>query len=149
MKKMQKGFTLIELMIVVAIIGIISAFAIPAYSDYTQRTRVAGAVTGITSFKMAVALCAQDLGTLTGCNGGGNEIPADVTAGNDGATISYVDAVTTANGVITVSSTGVQDDGSTNLNVVMTPTIANGVVQWALTGNGCTIAGRSIDCSGS
>ncbi|GAL06496.1 type IV pilin PilA [Photobacterium aphoticum] len=148
-RKLQKGFTLIELMIVVAIIGIISAFAIPAYSDYTQRTRVAGAVTGITAFKTGVALCAQELGTLTGCNGGVSDIPANVAAGSDGGTIAYVDSVGTANGIITVSSTGVQDDGTTNLDVVLTPTINNGVVQWALSGNGCTVAGRSIDCSGN
>ncbi|MBV1840255.1 MULTISPECIES: pilin [Photobacterium] len=146
--KKQNGFTLIELMIVVAIIGIISAFAIPAYSDYTQRTRVAGAVAGVTGFKTAVALCAQDLGTLTGCNGSSNDIPADVGAGNDGATIAFVDGVATADGVITVTSTG-NDGAGTNLVVTLTPTIANGVVDWNLAGTGCTAAGRSIDCSGN
>lgn len=147
-RRKQKGFTLIELMIVVAIVGVLSAFAIPAYSDYTQRTRVAGALAGISGFKTAVALCAQDLGTLTGCNHATNDIPDTIAATDNGATISYIDGVTVANGVITMGTTGVDDAGN-NLALVLTPTIGNGVVQWTLTGTGCTTAGRGIDCSGN
>ncbi|PSW64722.1 peptidase [Photobacterium leiognathi subsp. mandapamensis] len=147
--KKQQGFTLIELMIVVAIIGILSAFAIPAYSDYTQRTRVAGAVSGISGFKTAIALCAQDNGSLATCLGGTNDIPADIPAANAGGTISYVNQLTTAaNGVITLETTGVDTAGA-ELVVTLTPNIANGVIQWDLTGTGCTVAGRSIDCSGN
>src|SRR5262245_32807570 len=55
MKSTQKGFTLIELMIVVAIIGILAAIAIPAYSDYTVRARVSEGVTGASAAKATVA----------------------------------------------------------------------------------------------
>jgi type IV pilus assembly protein PilA len=62
MKTVQKGFTLIELMIVVAIIGILAAIAIPAYQDYTQRAQVGEAMTLVSAAKTAIAEYAQTNG---------------------------------------------------------------------------------------
>ncbi|KJG05396.1 peptidase [Photobacterium angustum] len=146
--KKQQGFTLIELMIVVAIIGIISAFAIPAYSDYTQKTRLAGTVAGITSYKTAVALCGQENGAFTTCNHNTNGIPDTIAANNAGATINYVDALTVASGAINVTSTGVN---SSNAKMVLTftPTLSDGAIRWGITGTGCASATntRGINCN--
>src|SRR5678815_488728 len=64
MKKIQKGFTLIELMIVVAIIGILAAIAIPAYSDYTERAKVSELVTLASACKASVSEYYQAQGTF-------------------------------------------------------------------------------------
>ena len=97
MNATQKGFTLIELMIVVAIIGILAAIAIPAYQDYTQRAQISEGFTMVDGMKTAIAEFAQSNGAFPAA--------ADIAAGVGGpVTGKYGAAVTTADtGVVTVT----------------------------------------------
>ena len=126
MKKVQQGFTLIELMIVVAIIGILAAIALPQYQQYTTKAKFADVISQTESYKTAVALCSQEnAGVLANCNAGSNGIPAVPVASANLA------SMTVAAGVITSTATA----AAGGYTYISTPVVDGGVLKWNTTGS--------------
>jgi len=130
-RSVQKGFTLIELMIVVAIIGILAAVALPAYQDYTVRAKVSELVLAASSARTCVTEAYQ-------AAGGGSVVPADVsTSCSIAATGKVTSASVGSGGVVTVLGSAASSSVGGAVTVVLTPTVQStaNTLTWACSGS--------------
>jgi type IV pilus assembly protein PilA len=156
MKRMQQGFTLIELMIVVAIIGILAAVALPAYQDYTVRAKMSEVLLAMSACRTSITEVYQTGGTPPGVGNWGCE---------SGNTSKYVSSIATdLDGMVTAIVTGISTDVNGSV-VTLVPLIngttaattalnmGQGLFGWRCgsTGDGTTIAPKYLpgSCRGS
>lgn len=129
MKKIQQGFTLIELMIVVAIIGILAAVALPAYQSYMKKAAYSEVIAGAANHKKGVEICYSMNNALTDCDAGTDPVPAAPAANASGA----FNTLTVADGVITITPNAFKGIASTD-TCVLTPNAVAGRLTWAYSG---------------
>lgn len=127
MKHLQQGFTLVELMIVVAIIGILGAVALPAYQDYTVRAKVSELILAASSARTCVTEAAQ--------NEGGT-IPSTVTVDCSIAVVGKVVAASVStDGIVTVAGSAASTSVGQAVTITLTPTMTANTLVWRCSGS--------------
>jgi type IV pilus assembly protein PilA len=127
--KLSRGFTLIELMIVIAIIGILSAIGVPQYHQYTKRAKFSELTMEATKYKSAVEICYQASNDLTTCSNDSDYVPSAVM--NKG----IISTLTVTQGVIAAQAIPSLNDATFTLN----PSLLNNTLSWSVGGSCVTL----------
>jgi type IV pilus assembly protein PilA len=145
----SQGFTLIELMIVIAIVGILAAIAVPQYQTYVMKAKFVEVVDATAPFKNGVEVCVSNIGLtypapITGCAGGtgGSATPNGMPPNTTGPSGNVNSVSAIDNGTITAQSTASVGVVTT---YVLTPTLnpasANSIITWDKSASGCIALG--------
>ncbi|EPV3838778.1 prepilin peptidase-dependent pilin [Morganella morganii] len=120
----QHGFTLIEVMVVIAIVAVLSAIAVPGYQNYIRKAALIDVLRTVTAFKTGVELCSFDSPSFAGCNSGQDSVPA-------GSPGRYIKSVNAENGVVTVQGNSSLAALTVSTTPVRNP--LNGITAWTTT----------------
>lgn len=136
MRKNQSGLTLLELMIVIAIIGILAAIAIPSYQNYSNRAKFSEVIQATAPFKLAVTTCVHEHDNLNACSEAGqNGLPNTFKA--EDPSKGYVAMVELGkNGQITATSQRIRVNKVDSFTYILTPIYqTNGQLRWDISGS--------------
>ncbi|MFT6470122.1 pilin [Neptuniibacter pectenicola] len=138
MNKKAQGFTLIELMIVVAIIGILAAIALPAYQTYTAKARFSEVINATGGVKTALEICGQTNGSMSSCDAGNNTVAKALAGSNVGQYVSSVAISGLAASDATITATAVTGNGLNGETYALVGLLTQGAVQWSLSSSAST-----------